>query len=591
MADKQATTARPLQIALGAVWRADHRGTVTAGLLQLVGALSGLGVVLASKLALDALVADSTAVSGALVAALVLLAATTAVSGSVSALQTQHQRVLGERVAQGVWQVMLRACVAVDLVVWESTAFMDRLDRVRGNALQRPVAVVTALFTLIGAVLGVISLLVVLLAIHPLLVPTLLAAAVPAVVSARLASRAEFAFTADTSPIARRRLYLKQLMTGREFAAEVRAFDSGDLLLGRHAADDSAYLTRLVRQARRRQGLGLLTALSAALALGLTLAVIVWLVDAGRLSLAEAGAAAIAARLLGSRLTSAYGSVGVLIESGPFLADLHSFVGEAPGHVVAPARPSLQREVRVEQASFGYAGAGRLAVDGVSLRIARGQVVAVVGENGSGKTTLAKLVAGLYEPQSGQVTWDGRPIPTPELRAGVSVLFQDFVRYRMSGRDNIAIAQATASVDDERVRAAARRAGLDDVLSRLPDGYDTILGIELAEGSDLSGGQWQRLALARAFYRDTPVLVLDEPTAAMDPRAEHELFADVRRVLDGRSALLISHRYSSVRLADHIYVMDQGRVVEEGTHDELVALEGRYAELYALQAAAYLTRA
>ena len=214
----------------------------------------------------------------------------------------------------------------------------------------------------------------------------------------------------------------------------------------------------------------------------------------------------------------------------------------------------------------------------------------MVGENGSGKTTLAKIVAGLFAPQGGSVLWDDdKNIEMHDLRAGVSVLFQDFVRYQMSAIDNIVISQSERNTDSDAIADAARRAGIHDVLTSLPSGYDTFLGLELAAGSDLSGGQWQRLALARAFYRDTPVIVLDEPTAALDPRAEHELFRDVRAVLEGRAALLISHRYSSVRLADYIYVMAHGRIVEEGTHDQLMKIShGHYAELYTLQAAAYL---
>ncbi|MGH3991395.1 MAG: ATP-binding cassette domain-containing protein [Pseudonocardiaceae bacterium] len=221
------------------------------------------------------------------------------------------------------------------------------------------------------------------------------------------------------------------------------------------------------------------------------------------------------------------------------------------------------------------------------MEIRAGEVVALVGENGSGKTTLAKIVAGLYEPATGTRHWDGGTVPASDIRASVSVIFQDFVRYQMTVRDNIVIGDGDRPASEDAVVEAARRAGVLGAVRELPDGVDTMLGRELDEGTDISGGQWQRLALARALYRDTPLVVLDEPTAALDPRAEHELFADVRAVLDGRAALLISHRFSSTRLADRIYVMDGGRVVECGTHDELMARAGQYAELYGLQSSAY----
>jgi ATP-binding cassette, subfamily B, bacterial len=220
-------------------------------------------------------------------------------------------------------------------------------------------------------------------------------------------------------------------------------------------------------------------------------------------------------------------------------------------------------------------------VSDVDLDIRPGEVVALVGENGSGKTTLAKIVAGLYEPATGSRDWDGAPLPAPDVRASVTVIFQDFVRYQMTVRDNITISGAG---DPD---AAALSAGLTSTLRRLPAGMDTMLGRDLDEGVDISGGQWQRVALARALHRDTPLIVLDEPAAALDPRAEHELFTNVRATLGGRAALLISHRFSSTRLADRIYVMSEGRVVECGTHDELMASAGQYAELYRLQSAAY----
>lgn len=569
-------------------WRADRAGTVIAAVLQIVGALSVLAVVLASKLALDAILGSS-GYGSALVLALVLLALATAASGAVGTIQQQHQRLLGERVGQQMWLDMLVACVSVDLERWNSTDFMDRLDRVRGNALSRPTQVVISVFAMVGGGFGIAALTAALLSLEPLLVPILLLAGLPAVAVARVASRTEFGFAQGSNPVVRQRLYLKQLMTGRAFAAEVRAFDSGRALVRRHGLLDAEYEAALRSQVRRRQALGLASVAVSAGALSITLVLIVVLVDRGRMTLADAGAAAIAARLLGGQLSATFTSIGGLIECRPFLADVSSFLRDA-GPPREPGRArELADELVAEDVSFRYAHDGPLALDGVTVRVGRGQVVAVVGENGCGKTTLAKVVAGLYQPGAGAVTWDRQQLPPADLTASVSVLFQDFVRYQMSATDNIAIAQPHLEVDRLRVSEAARRADIEDALMRLPHGPDTVIGLELSEGSDLSGGQWQRLALARAFYRDSSLLVLDEPTAAMDPLAESKLFADVRKVLQGRAALLISHRFSSVKLADYIYVMSHGKVVEEGTHEALVAIpRGHYAEMYALQAAAYL---
>jgi ATP-binding cassette subfamily B protein len=228
----------------------------------------------------------------------------------------------------------------------------------------------------------------------------------------------------------------------------------------------------------------------------------------------------------------------------------------------------------------------------VSIELRAGQVVALVGENGSGKTTLAKLLGGLYAPTSGTVRWDAVDASTVDpdaLRRLVTVVFQDFARYNFTAADNIGLGDVDRLGDRPGIEAAADRAGADRMVRRLPDGYDSVLGREFDTGQDLSTGQWQRIAIARAFFRDAPVVVLDEPTASLDARAEHELFDRIRRLLRGRTVLLVSHRFSTVRSADRIYVLHRGRVTEEGSHDELMAADGTYAELFRLQAAAFLS--
>jgi len=245
----------------------------------------------------------------------------------------------------------------------------------------------------------------------------------------------------------------------------------------------------------------------------------------------------------------------------------------------------------VENVTFTYPDADRPALSDVSLEIGAGEVVALVGENGSGKTTLAKLVAGLYSPEQGHVHWDGRDVgelDPEDVRRRVAVIFQDFARYLLPARENVGLGRHERVEDLDAIVHAAERAGAHGFLSGLPEGYETMLGREFAGGWDLSIGQWQRVALARAFFRDAPFVILDEPTAALDARAEADLFARLRELLEDRSVLLISHRFSSVRTANRIYVLDQGRVVEHGTHQELMALHGLYAELFTLQARQYL---
>jgi ATP-binding cassette, subfamily B, bacterial len=244
----------------------------------------------------------------------------------------------------------------------------------------------------------------------------------------------------------------------------------------------------------------------------------------------------------------------------------------------------------MESVSFTYPSRNEPSLSGISLSIEHGEVVALVGENGSGKTTLTKLLAGLYRPSEGTIHWDGRDTAgadLADLRANVAVIFQDFARYFLTAHENVAISRIEKMGDRDLVRRAAERAGADEFLSALPLGYESLLGPAFAGGSDLSTGQWQRVALARAYFRDAPMLILDEPTAALDPRGEYEIFQQVRRLAEGHTVVLVSHRFSSVRAADRILVLQGGRITEEGDHETLLAQDGLYAELFRLQAEGY----
>jgi ATP-binding cassette subfamily B protein len=274
--------------------------------------------------------------------------------------------------------------------------------------------------------------------------------------------------------------------------------------------------------------------------------------------------------------------------------DFTTFVDATPAvqraHATSDA-PASFNAIAAHGVSFTYPSRSEPSLSDVSVRIERGQIVALVGENGSGKTTLAKVLAGLYAPTAGSVCWDDIDIQTcdPEqVRSRIAVIFQDFVRYFLSAAENIGVGRQQRSDDIDAIVAAARRAGADSYLGTLAQGYQTKLGPQFLGGVDLSVGQWQRVALARAFFRDAPFIILDEPTAALDARAEYELFESIRTLAAGRTVLLISHRFSSVRSADCIYVLDRGHVVERGTHGELMARQGLYADLFTLQANAYI---
>jgi ATP-binding cassette subfamily B protein len=318
-----------------------------------------------------------------------------------------------------------------------------------------------------------------------------------------------------------------------------------------------------------------------------------WFVLDRGMSVATATAAAIAIVGLAPMIGSLAFAVGQIYESALFLEDLSAFRAMLPTILDArPSAPAPERfgTLRVEAVRFTYPGSERPALDGVSLTIRRGEVVALVGENGSGKTTLAKILSGLYRPVDGQVCWDGvdvSDVDAGQLRRGIAVVFQDFGQYLFPVADNIGLGRVEALEDRAAIERAARRAGADGFVARLPRGYDTMLGKMFEGGEDLSVGQWQRIALARAFFRDAPFVILDEPTAALDARAEHALFESIRALFADRTVLLISHRFSSVLSADRIFVLAEGRLVEQGTHAELMETNGLYAELFTLQAEAY----
>ena len=577
------------------VWVAGKREFLVMSALQLLEAAGVAAQLFISKAVLSAVFsAGATNDFSALLPELAALVRITVALDFARTNETEQSRVLGELVGRRALSRVLDVSTRIDLLAFESPDFYDRLQRARAQGMFRSLQTVNGLLGLVGAAVTAISIVIALAALQPLLLPLVLIGYIPLWFVSTLNSRDLYRFMHGMTPNERQRHYLERILMGRDPAKEVRSFRLAEFLRRRYDTLYDERIAELRSLARRRMGRSLLGSVASAFVTAGSVAVLAWLFVTGRMSLAAAGAAVFGLYQLGGRLRGLYMSATSLYEATLFIKDYSSFLELEPERTEADgarrAPPGFERLV-AENVSFTYPESERPAVDGVSLEIASGEVIALVGENGSGKTTLAKMLAGLYRPEGGRILWDGvdlADVDADELRDSIAVVFQDFERYLLPARENVGLGRKERIDDFDGIRAASTRADADAFLSDLPEGYETMLGREFAGGYDLSIGPWQRVALARAFFRDAPFVILDEPTAALDARAESQLFDRMRELLEGRSVVLISHRFSSVRNADRIYVMHDGRVVEEGTHDELMAADGLYAELFTLQARAYL---
>jgi ATP-binding cassette subfamily B protein len=588
--------------ALRLVWTADRKHLSAAVLLQVISAVAIAVQLLITRQLLDALVGVGNGGStSALYPWLGALAVVTALFGVVTALTAYEQKLLVELASRHAFDRIIEVSVAVDFEAFENAEFYDQLQRARNSGLFRLIDMVNSVTALTTGILTSISIAVVLFVLQPILLVFVAVAAVFPLLATVLNSRAAYVFEHGLTAEGRERQYLMELLTEREPAKEIRIFGAGEFLHQRYAALTDDRVRRLRTFLHGRLKVALLGTTGGLLGTIVALGALIVLINTGRMTAATALTAALAMQQLSSRITGVTGSAGRLIESSMFIDDFRAFLELASRTRKAPPPengsevPSYSvSAVELDDISFRYPGSDALVLDNVSLAIEPGEIVALVGENGSGKTTLVKLICQLYRPDVGRILWNGidTSVLSPDVvRQEMTVLFQDYVQYHLSVRDNILLGRPDRAVDDDAIRAAAEAAGADRFLSSLPAGYDTRLGREFYGGYELSVGQWQRLALARAFFRGGSFLILDEPTAALDPRAEADLFAQMRQLARGRSVLLVSHRFSSVRSADRIYVLEAGRVVEHGDHDSLIAIDGLYAELFTLQAEAYLSHA
>jgi len=545
------------------------------------------------------LAADSSGeVSGKLIALLVVMAVVTSLYAIAMACTPELRRLLSQRVAGHALGTLMAATSRVDYAAFDDPTFEDALLRARISSQTRPADVVNGLISLAQASLTAGAMVVSMAVLTPVILPVLVLGHLAAPWLARRNADEMHRAEAELTAVDRERLSLEDLMTVRGGAKEVRSYRLQDFLLDRHQALWKTRIDRSDQVARARSiRLAVASAVSGA-AFMAAVGLLIWLVLSDRVSVSSAATVAVLIPALAGRLRAVGVGASTLYECALFTGDLDRFLqvaaeaaGTSEGREV---EPDSLRSLAVDEVDFHYPGTDRLVLRNVSVELARGEVVALVGENGSGKTTLALLLAGLYEQTNGSVRWNGddyRELRPDLLARRMAVVNQDFVRFEMSATMNIALGHHEWIDEMDRVREAARLANADSIVENLPLGYDTLLTRKFEGGTQLSGGQWQRLALARALFAQPDLLVLDEPSAALDPRAEFELYESVRSLAQDRAVLLISHRLASCRSADRIYVLEEGLIVEKGTHQELIRSGGLYAELYRMQVTSLTTEA
>jgi ATP-binding cassette subfamily B protein len=583
--------------AMDLVWTTSRPLSLWMGALSLVAGLLPAAIAYVGKLIVDAViraaqsgdVADRNDAIGYVALELALVMAISAAQRGMDACQS----LLRAQLAQRVNEMILEKALTLELSDFEDSEFYDRMTRARREASSRPLSLVRRAFGLVQNGLSLVSYGALLMALSPWAVLVLVVAAVPAFVVETRFSRDAFRLFRWRSPETRKQHYLETVLAREDFAKEVQLFGLGPPLLDRYRAIFEQLYAEDRNLSLRRSFWGYLLGLVSTLAFYGAYAWIALLAVATRITLGDMTMYLLLFKQGQSALSSMLAAIGGMYEDNLYLSTLYEYLEHqsAPPEGDATSGPRPEEGIVFEDVSFRYPGADSDVFSGLSLTIRPGEKLAVVGDNGAGKTTLVKLLTRLYRPTSGRILLDGldlRKWDRDALRARLAVIFQDFVRYQMLVGENVGAGDVTAFEDEERWREAAAAGLAAPFIDKLPEGYLTQLGSWFRGGRELSLGQWQKVALSRAFMRrEADVLVLDEPTASMDAEAEAQIFERLQDRSGDKMAILISHRFSTVRMADRIVVLERGAITEEGSHEELLALDGRYAHLFSLQASAY----
>ena len=504
------------------------------------------------------------------------------------------QQLLQNAVSMRIQLMVMEKAASLDLAFYEDPASYDLLRRAQTDSINRPVLMISTAFGLVQTALTFVTMVALLVVVSPLLALLALLSPVPAFIADTRYGWRGYNIARWGSRLLRRMNYLVTLLTTDSYAKEVKLFGLGRYFIDRYRLIGNAYYGSQRRQVVRRYLIGFLWGNLSTIATSVTYLYVALQAIAGRLTLGDLTLYTTAAQSVQNSIQGILGGFSGLYEHNLYLSNLFELM-ETTSALPAPAKPvavpkPVRGEITFDQVSFAYPGAAENALTDLSFTVSAGETIAIVGRNGAGKTTLFKLICRLYDPTDGRILIDGidiRDVDPADLRAQIGGMFQDYVTYQATAAENIGLGNLGAIADREAILKASRQAGSDGLIAGLPQGYETALGKWFDAGVNLSGGEWQKVALARAFMRDARILLLDEPTSALDAQAEYELFERIHSLTRGRTAVYISHRFSTVRRADRILFLEHGRLVEQGTHEQLMRLNGRYARLFRLQASAY----